>query len=244
VRNLKHPATVIAAVALFIAFGGGAAAYASGLINGSKIKNHSIATKKLTKKAIKQLHGAKGATGPAGPAGAPGATGPQGPGGTIVTWDATASASPTYKTIGTFLGDTFQAACATSSGDSELLIKFYTSDGSWNSEIDISDSAGGTEFFNLVAPAGTYTSSTPLAGSLESSASGGNTDAVHWANLKLGPLPAGEEIWNATTSTVSGSTCHLSIETIPEALTKVTAPHAAPTAGMHLPLHFGNTRLH
>ena len=64
-KHLKHPATIIAAVALFVAFGGGAAAYASGLISGSKIKNHSIATKKLTKKAIKQLHGARGKTGPA-----------------------------------------------------------------------------------------------------------------------------------------------------------------------------------
>lgn len=78
-KHLKHPATIIAAVALFIAFGGGAAAYASGLINGSQIKNHSIATKKLTKKAIKQLHGARGARGPAGPTGATGATGAQGP---------------------------------------------------------------------------------------------------------------------------------------------------------------------
>jgi hypothetical protein len=67
---------------LFVAFGGGAAAYASGLIPGSKIKNHSIAAKKLTKKAIKQLkgnRGPRGATGPAGPAGPTGATGPQGP---------------------------------------------------------------------------------------------------------------------------------------------------------------------
>jgi collagen triple helix repeat protein len=74
-KHLRHPATIIAAVALFIAFGGGAAAYASGLINGSQIKNHSISTKKLTKKAIRQLHGARGARGPAG---ATGATGPQG----------------------------------------------------------------------------------------------------------------------------------------------------------------------
>jgi hypothetical protein len=79
-KHFKHPATVIAALALFVALGGGAA-WASGLINGSQIKNHSISTKKLTKKAIKQLHGARGARGPAGPAGATGATGPQGPAG-------------------------------------------------------------------------------------------------------------------------------------------------------------------
>lgn len=244
-KHLKHPATIIAAVALFIALGGGAVAYAAGVINGSQIKNHSIASKKLTKKAIKQLHGAKGATGPAGPAGAPGATGPQGPGGTIVTWDATAQATstPTYHTIATLSGDTFQAACRTSAGDSELLIKFFTSDGSWNTEIELTDSTGALNVFHLIAPAGTFTSTAPLAGALLSSASGGNTDTVRWANLQLGPAPAGEEVWNATTSTGSSSTCHLSIETIPEALAVAAAPHAAPRADMHLPFHFGNTRL-
>lgn len=55
VRSLKHPATVIATVALLVAAGGGAAAYASGLINGSQIKNHSISAKKLTKAAITSL---------------------------------------------------------------------------------------------------------------------------------------------------------------------------------------------
>ena len=56
-RIRKHPATVIATVALLVALGGGTAAYASGLINGSQIKNHSIATKKLTRGAIASLRG-------------------------------------------------------------------------------------------------------------------------------------------------------------------------------------------
>jgi len=77
VKGLKHPATVIAALALFIALGGGAA-WASGLIPGSKIKNHSIAAKKLTKSAIKSLHGKRGATGPKGATGAQGIQGVQG----------------------------------------------------------------------------------------------------------------------------------------------------------------------
>jgi Collagen triple helix repeat (20 copies) len=79
VTVLKHPATVIAIVALVVAVGGGTAAYASGLINGSQIKNHSIAAKKLTNSAIKSLHGQRGATGPAGAAGAAGPQGIQGP---------------------------------------------------------------------------------------------------------------------------------------------------------------------
>jgi hypothetical protein len=76
-KRLTHPATIIAALALFIALGGGAA-WASGLISGSKIKNHSIAEKKLSKKAIKALHGARGPKGTTGAAGAPGALGAAG----------------------------------------------------------------------------------------------------------------------------------------------------------------------
>jgi hypothetical protein len=88
VRLLKHPATAIAALALFVALGGGAAAYASGLISGSQIKNHSIPAKKLTAAAVKSLRGKRGPAGPRGGTGAPGAagatgsTGPMGPPGT------------------------------------------------------------------------------------------------------------------------------------------------------------------
>jgi hypothetical protein len=85
-RRLRapSPAFVISLIALIIALGGGAAAYASGLISGSQIKNHSIAEKKLTRKAIKALRGQRGpkgstgATGPAGPTGATGAPGSPG----------------------------------------------------------------------------------------------------------------------------------------------------------------------
>jgi hypothetical protein len=81
-KHLRHPATVIAALALFVALGGGAA-WAGGLIPGSRIKNHSIAVKKLTKKTILSLRGATGPSGPQGPQGTPGTPGtpggPQGP---------------------------------------------------------------------------------------------------------------------------------------------------------------------
>lgn len=80
-KHLRHPATVIAALALFVALGGGAA-WAGGLINGSQIKNHSIASKKLTKQAIKSLRGQPGPSGPQGTPGTPGGPpGPQGPAG-------------------------------------------------------------------------------------------------------------------------------------------------------------------
>jgi hypothetical protein len=76
VKHLKHPATIIAAIALFVALGSGA--YASGLINGSQIKDHSIATKKLTKKAVSSLRGQRGPRGATGATGATGAQGSQG----------------------------------------------------------------------------------------------------------------------------------------------------------------------
>ena len=82
-KHLKHPATILAAVALFVGLGGGAVAYASGVISGSQIKNHSIAEKKLTKNAIKALRGKRGPHGPMGPQGPTGATGPQGPNGVV-----------------------------------------------------------------------------------------------------------------------------------------------------------------
>jgi hypothetical protein len=84
VKRLTHPATVVAAIALFVALGG-TAAWASGLISGSRIKNRSIAESKLTKKAVTALHGLRG------PKGATGAIGPQGPAGgsTMIRWNTT-----------------------------------------------------------------------------------------------------------------------------------------------------------
>lgn len=58
-KQLRHPATVIAALASVVALGGGAA-WASGMIRGSQIRNHSIASKKLTKRAINSLRGTLG----------------------------------------------------------------------------------------------------------------------------------------------------------------------------------------
>jgi hypothetical protein len=72
VKGLKHPATIIALLALFVALGGGAAV-ASGLVSGRQIVNHSIPEWKLTSRAIERLRGHQG------PAGAPGPAGAQGP---------------------------------------------------------------------------------------------------------------------------------------------------------------------
>ncbi len=76
-RRRPSPALVISLIALFVSLGGTSFAAAT-LINGKQIKRHSIATNRLTKKAIKQLKGNRGPAGPAGPAGATGAAGPAG----------------------------------------------------------------------------------------------------------------------------------------------------------------------
>src|SRR5690349_10805744 len=101
VSGLKHPATFLAALALFVALGSGAAV-GSSLISGRQLLDHSIPKSKLTSRAVAVLEGRdraasggrsvflrdmKGAgamaTGAAGSKGKTGATGLQGPRGAI-----------------------------------------------------------------------------------------------------------------------------------------------------------------
>lgn len=248
-KYLKHPATLIAALALFVALGGGAAAYASGLINGSQIKNHSIAAKKLTKKAMKQLKGNRGPAGPPGPTGAagvagatgpPGPQGPQGPGGKIVTFDANAtSTTPTASALGTFLGDTLSAACKSDgAGGATLVVNLNTSDGSWNVDYsDVDESITPSTFAgNINVPAGTLSS--PFAFDLASAVTGGNTEDVQYDFVQIGPSP-GSMIWHArATTTTTTPSCHFSVEYVPETVTTVAgAANATTTLGA---LHLGH----
>jgi hypothetical protein len=71
VNGLKHPATLIALIALFVALGSGAAV-AGALVSGKQIANHSIPEWKLTHRAIRSLR--VGARGPAGPRGRTGSS--------------------------------------------------------------------------------------------------------------------------------------------------------------------------
>lgn len=213
-KRLTHPATVIAAVALFLALGGGAAAYESGLISGSQIKNHSIPAKKLTKSAIKSLRGKRG------PAGAKGATGPQGPGGQIVTYDAKAASSPTTKTLGTFLGDTISASCSIpAAGQAQLNVFLQTSSGGWDVDYTVVEDTNGTSHADAAsahAPAGTY-SAAKSVDTIKANA-GGNESATQYDIVQSAPSP-GSMRWHGAASTVGGKTCHLSVEAIPETLT-------------------------
>jgi hypothetical protein len=54
VSALKHPATILAALALFVALGSGAA-MADGLISGRQLVNHSVPESKLTYRALTAL---------------------------------------------------------------------------------------------------------------------------------------------------------------------------------------------
>jgi hypothetical protein len=205
VRALKHPATVIASVALFAALGGGAAAYAAGMINGSQIKNHTISAKKLTNSAVKSLHGVS----------------PK-----LVTFDGTGTSStPTATPLGTFLGVTLSAACATTSGDAEIILNLNTSDGSWKTDVgELYSSGSSTGYINL--PAGSLSTPMPLT---LTAASGGSTNSTYIDFVQEGPS-AGEMVWNLTVSTSTPSpTCHFSLQYLPEA---VTAHTAAPRASV------------
>ena len=76
-KGLRHPATAIAVLALFVALGGSSLA-AAGFIKGTHIKPHSIPKNRLTDSAIKALHGARGPRGAQGLQGVQGVQGMQG----------------------------------------------------------------------------------------------------------------------------------------------------------------------
>lgn len=168
-KGLRHPATIIALLALFGALGGGAA-WASGLISGSQIKNHSIAEKKLTKKAIKALRGQRGprgpagTTGPAGPTGPrgatglQGATGPQGPGAS--SFATTVPPDSLYHTVRTVDGLDIEGYCtgtqifiglATTPATSTLQASGMGSDGSSLFTLDYN---GASTVYTIPAPYG------------------------------------------------------------------------------------------
>ena len=80
-KGLRHPATILAALAMFIALGSGAAV-ASRLISGTQLVNHSVPAWKLTSRAVASLRGQQGPVGeqgPPGPQGVAGRIGPLGP---------------------------------------------------------------------------------------------------------------------------------------------------------------------
>jgi hypothetical protein len=222
------PAFVVALVALFVALGSGAA-MASGLISGSQIKNHSIPAKKLTKSAVSSLQGQRGATGAAGAKGATGsqgvqgpkgAQGPQGPGGSIVSYDATASATPPKTLLGTFLGDTFSAECEGGGSITQVVLLMQTSGGSWRADMSSFVDMDGTTTTNLSTfndPAGTFSSPEVIASAVTVP---GQAEESQDNIVQLGPK-AGSLTFNLEAAGTP-KTCHLSVQSIPESIVAAT----------------------
>jgi hypothetical protein len=215
-KQLKHPATIIATLALFIGLAGGA--YAGDLINGSKIKNHSISSKKLNKAAVKQFTAQK-------------------PDGTIINYNAVpASASPSFTPLGTILGDTLGAACAISSGNVTLEVGILTSDGSWSVDYDYvtSDNSGTPGIFDnsLMIPAGSITS---MIDADSVTADSGGSVAQHQVTFVQTAPMAGSMTWHEWASTATSNACHLTIQYAPEAMTAV-AGASHPTAAKRIAL--------
>lgn len=98
------PATVLAALALFIALTGTATAGAMALITGAQIKNGSIGLVDLSNGAKSALKGrsVRGPAGTPGPQGLPGPAGPQGPAG--VTQIKHYVSSPVFVAAGEIKG--------------------------------------------------------------------------------------------------------------------------------------------
>jgi len=156
-----------------------------------------------------------------------GDTGAQGPGGEIVTFDATASATPTPTTLGTFLGDTISATCAGTSGVATLAIFMQTTDGSWTAdytELNGSGFPGFTPFANSEDYAAGSLSSPTEVFDVAAGSGGGQKSVTVFNFVQLGPSP-GSMTWHLQASYVSGGagTCHMSVQAFPETLT-TTSP--------------------
>ena len=103
-RRLRapSPALVVAVVALFVALGG--TTYAA-----TSLPKNSVGTKQLKSGAVTEQKISK-ATVAALKAGS----------GSVLTYDANATASPSPTTLGTALGDTWAAECGLSAGHAVL----------------------------------------------------------------------------------------------------------------------------
>ena len=234
------PALVISLVALFVALGGTTYAATSlprNSVGTTQLRNGAVTKKKINKKTIAALKGnrgprgftgAQGITGPQGATGATGAQGIQGlpgPGGSIMTYDANASASPTMTTVGTSLGDTWSAECKIpAAGHAEMDLFLKTTDGSFKGDNAVIQDDTGAHSTNTVIsriPAGTLLSPTFIDSVTTDTGASLPNEADHNTEIvQLAPMPGYiilHENVLATTSPAA-QTCHLSIQSIPETI--------------------------
>jgi hypothetical protein len=254
-RRLRapSPALLVAVVALFVALGGttyaatglpknsvGAKQLKKNAVTGAKIKNAAVTKSKISKATVASL---RGNTGPQGPPGAKGDQGPAGPGGSILTFDANATASPTPTTLGTALGDTWAAECVLNSGAAELVILFKSSDGSWTwdlgQEVDSGTGSPSVEAFHFTSPAGTYSSLVPIGTDMGAAAP--HDYELEDQGEQLEPVPGYLALHTTVLDTTAPShICHMTVNAIPETVTATSGlKQSAGRTVSQLPLLFG-----
>jgi hypothetical protein len=142
-----------------------------------------------------------------------------------VTYDATASASPTVKTVGTFLGDTLTASCSIpAAGEAQLNLFITTSNGAWNADIlqiDSTNGAPGTPVATKVDfPVGGLPANNQIG--FEEANAGGHESDNQLQLIQLAPSTGSLTI-HQTASTFGGAqACHMSVQSFPETRTAVT----------------------
>jgi hypothetical protein len=218
-------------IAALLTIGGGA--YALAASRGGTItvcvshKGGTLYKAKKCKKHDSKLswgkQGPQGATGAPGGAGAKGATGPQGPGGSILTFDGTATASPTPTTLGTLGDDTWSAECELISGNAESVLFIQTTTGGLDVDFDTNEYASSGESYpyvdSLDEPPGTFPSAIGFAGAEASGASG--TEDDHVEVNELAPTPA--YLAMQLSADNATDTCHASLMEFPTTLTAFSA---------------------
>jgi hypothetical protein len=211
------PALVVAVVALFVALGGttyaatslgknsvGTAQLKKNAVTAQKIKNGAVTAQKISRATVAALRAGSGS---------------------ILNFDANATASPSPTTLGTALGDTWAAECTLNSGHAELAIFLKTSDGSWHWEIgqEIGGSGAATvNAFDSNIVAGT------LSTFLQVGAVHGGTAPTDFEladqGVQLAPVGGFLSLHLAVLDTTAPAhTCHMTVDAIPEKVTGTLA---------------------
>ncbi len=211
-RRMKapSPALVIAVVALFVALGGttyaatslsansvGTKQLKNNAVTGAKIKNGSVTTKKISKATVSGLEASAA--------------------GSVLAFDAPATASPTPTTLGTVLGDTWAAECALDSGHADLALFLKTTDGSWTYDLSQEINTPSADSFHRVFPAGSLSTSVNV-GTEDGHAAPSDLE-LQDEGLQLTPEVGYLMLHLSVVDTTAPShSCHMSIEAIPQKL--------------------------
>ncbi len=200
------PAFVIAVLALFVALGGTTYAATSlprNSVGTKQLKNGAVTAKKMSKATVATLKAGTGS---------------------ILTFDADATASPSKTTLGTALGDTWAAECVLDSGHADLLIFLKTIDGSWSWQLgqETNGSPGTANALYTNAPAGTFSVAAQV-GEDDGGAAPHNFE-LEDQGVQLAPVTGYLTLHVAVLDTTAPAhTCHLTISATPEKVTKTSA---------------------